>query len=151
MYFTIFLIKLSSDARKHRLENDQMCGLTTGGSEECWWTCDVRYLEDGEVLGQLKYYPYHPLILNPSCLSGCYPENHCLSSLLDDYEAAGGICPGSNLDKTFPGMFQVSNKSCGCSERTQELLRDRWNCIYPLKSQKDSIFDTAYRLVWGRY
>ena len=121
----------------------------------------------------------------PTCLTDCYPEDHCLSSLLADYQSAGGICRGSHADINFPGLFPISDQSCEfdtlecwcnfddflnnfctyeeylaancpndpvvvrglCSQRTQELLRDRENCIIPIYSQKTSIFTTTYHLI----
>ena len=111
-----------------------MCGLVTGGSDECWWTCHSQLVENPSNPGL-----FYPFITDPYCLAECYPADHCLSLLLEDYKAAGGICRGSFLDKLAPGLFPVSNKSCElyvndpnhsetdlkeglCSEKTKELL-----------------------------
>ena len=84
-----------------------MCGLLTGGSAECWWTCHIQRIQDPKSPKII-----YPLITNPSCLTDCYPADHCLSSLLADYKEAGGICRGSWLDVLAPGLFPVSNKPC---------------------------------------
>ena len=135
-----------------------MCGLTIGGSDECWWDCRREIIENRTNMGQ--FFSYMP---DPSCLTDCYPSDHCLSLLLADYKAAGGICRGSLLDVNYPGLFPVSNQACEvyeessgmwkvrsglCSERTQELLSsDQQNCIQPLFSQKNSVLRTAGWLV----
>ena len=143
------------------LENDPECGLLTGGREECWWGCDIYRHEN--ALGQGNWFTY---FTDPSCLDDCYPADHCFSLLLDDYKAAGGICRGSWLDVTAPGLFPVSNKTCEllnesediwqgshlksglCSERTKQLLTtDQQNCIRPLWGEKFSIFFTTDVLI----
>ena len=109
----------------------------TGGREECWWDC---YKDQ---------YFYDEFLLPPSCLADCYPPDHCLSSLLADYQAAGGICPGSYLDVYY--AVPVSNQSCEnhdlCSERTKLLLMDQENCVHPIYNQKESMFNTIHRLI----
>merc|ERR1712013_857565 len=45
-----------------KLENDEMCGITTGGQAECWWDCVV--LSDALLAGQA--------IVNPECLKDCF-------------------------------------------------------------------------------
>ena len=137
-----------------------MCGLVTGGSDECWWTCKIQRVENPVIPG--GSYPFIP---DPSCLAECYPADHCLSLLLADYHNAGGICRGSWLDVTFPGLFPVSNKSCElyetdypdsetdlktglCSESTKKSFSsDQQGCIHPLWNQKVSIFQTADKLI----
>ena len=135
---------------RYRLENDPSCGLTTGGREECWWDCGLQRV-DGDTY-----------LLPPSCLADCFPTDHCLSSLLADYQAAGGICQGGYMDRNYPGVFPVSDQTCEfdvnqfgwttlvrglCSERTQELLQDQENCIIPIYSQKPSIKLTTENLI----
>ena len=48
-------------AARPRLESDAMCGVTTGGREECYWDCG---LFNDPYLGVL--------ITNPECLLDCY-------------------------------------------------------------------------------
>ena len=35
----------------YSLENDPMCGITTGGKEECDWDCDVAF---GDLFGIVR-------------------------------------------------------------------------------------------------
>ena len=138
---------------RYSLENHPLCGITTGGREECWWKPGCyEDIDKG-------------FFLPPNCLAECYPADHCLSSLIRDYQAAGGICPNSELDVTYPGVFNVSEQSCEvdydegaggewgwpvrelCSNLTKELLKDQENCIIPLYTWKQSIWNTARRLV----
>ena len=48
-------------AARPRLESEAMCGVTTGGREECYWDCG---LFNDPYLGVL--------ITNPECLLDCY-------------------------------------------------------------------------------
>lgn len=48
--------------RRYRLEDDPMCGVTTGGQEDCHWDCHIVTSDCGI------------LITNPECLLDCYPE-----------------------------------------------------------------------------
>ena len=48
-------------AARPRLESDAMCGVTTGGREECYWDCG---LFNDPYLGVL--------VNNPECLLDCY-------------------------------------------------------------------------------
>ena len=84
-----------------------MCGLVTGGRDECWWNCTIERVEDPSRPGS-----WFLFIPDPPCLANCYPADHCLSRLLADYQSAGGICRGSMLDIIAPGVFPVTNKSC---------------------------------------
>ena len=153
----IFYISEQDDSRqeryeprqaRYRLENDPSCGVTTGGRPECWWDCYTQtIITNGNEF-------FHP----PSCLADCY---QCLSSLLADYQAAGGVCQGSYLDVTYPGLFNVSDQSCElddyygtvvivtglCSERTKELLRDQENCVHPIFNEKEGIWWTTTYLI----
>ena len=40
-----------------------MCGITTGGKEDCFWNCEIG---NNTFLGRL--------IQNPECLLKCFPE-----------------------------------------------------------------------------
>ena len=50
-------------APRPRLENDPMCGLTTGGSSECFWDCE--YVSDPN---------FGSIISNLECLLDCFEE-----------------------------------------------------------------------------
>ena len=50
--------------KRYKLEDDPMCGLTTGGREDCYWDCNIitdRY--------------YRKLVTNPECLLDCYSNS----------------------------------------------------------------------------
>ena len=47
----------------YKLENDPMCGITTGGKENCYWDC--TFVTDPYV---------GSLITTPECLLDCYEE-----------------------------------------------------------------------------
>ena len=125
-----------------------MCGITTGGREECWWDCQIFITGANARPGE-----YSSIFNNLDCLEDCPTPNGCLNSLLEDYRAAGGICRDSFLDTTYPGLYPVSDTSCKieegiiskglCSARTQKLLANRKNCINPLFSEKIEILRTV--------
>lgn len=52
---------MANPPMRHKLENDQMCGITTGGSVDCIWDCDVAIGRNG------------PIITTPECLMDCFP------------------------------------------------------------------------------
>ena len=143
-------------SERERLQNDPMCGLTTGGREECWWSCTIRRAEHQSNPGLVFQF-----IVNPSCLAQCFPPDHCLNSLLEDYQTAGGVCSGSYLDRFYPELYPVSDQSCElhdppedshvkrglCSNRTEELLRDQESCIQPIWRQKSTIYSTISYII----
>ena len=49
-------------SKRYVLGDDPMCGLTTGGMDDCFWECEVTPTGDG------------PLITNPECLLNCFPK-----------------------------------------------------------------------------
>ena len=134
-----------------------MCGITTGGTHECWWDCQINIIE-----GLLRPGDYRSYIENVECLEDCYTPGHCLRSLLDDLRSAQGICKDSYIDNRFPGWLPISNISCEfeadsffllkkglCSEKTENLLRNQENCIHPLYSGPIEILRTTTNLVWS--
>ena len=46
-----------------------MCGITTGGKEECFWNCDIGNTVNGLIVS------------NPECLLDCFEEVKKLTSL----------------------------------------------------------------------
>ena len=125
-----------------------MCGLTTGGVEECWWDCDFKRVQRFMSPGEFEIF-----IDNPTCLADCLPQ--CVSSLLADYQSAGGTCTGSC--GAYPGVYPVSDQ-CEfdddgfltkglCSDTTQTLLSDPQNCINPIFNLTERIFDSVRCLV----
>merc|ERR1712223_1254657 len=102
---------------KPKLENDAMCGITTGGQDECWWDCMI--ISGSEVSGQA--------ITNPECLRDCFAavasgrrksgkrgkkggkkgrkggrkgrqtsDSNCLALLIDDVTSKGTCNDGNN-------------------------------------------------------
>ena len=47
---------------RYKLQNDPMCGITTGGKEDCFWDCKIGNSVNG------------PIISTPECLLNCFPE-----------------------------------------------------------------------------
>ena len=39
-----------------------MCGVTTGGREDCFWDCEIEFSDNG------------PFITTPECLLDCFSE-----------------------------------------------------------------------------
>ena len=100
------------------------------------------------------------LLSNPFCLHDCFPPSHCLSLLVRDFSVAGGVCPGSYVDKYYSGLWPTSRRSCQyleegdgyydkedqyriktgvCSAATEMALRDQENCVKPIFSQREDI------------
>ena len=60
---TFLIFKYLGHLLRPELKDDPMCGLTTGGQEECFWDC--QFFPD----------PYFgTLISHPECLLDCYEE-----------------------------------------------------------------------------
>ena len=80
----ITFVSVEVDSRfllsSYKLENDPMCGITTGGREECDWDCEVKSIGGSVVIG------------NPECFDDCFPRDSGISMFIEDYKAAGGIC-----------------------------------------------------------
>ena len=53
-----------SSLPRYKLENDPMCGITTGGKEDCFWNCTITNSDSGTG----------PVITTPECLLDCFPE-----------------------------------------------------------------------------
>ena len=49
---------LNGQSIRYNLEDDQMCGITTGGREDCFWDCEIN----------------DSFITNPECLTQCFSE-----------------------------------------------------------------------------
>ena len=94
-------------------------------------------------------------------MADCYPADHCLSSLLVDYQAAGGVCPWFGLaNNGWEGVFNYTDQQCEydvygyverglCSARTLELLKNQEKCVLPIWSQKWSIFWTTREMIFA--
>ena len=53
-----------TSASRYKLENDPMCGITTGGSDDCFWNCKIEQIGPDN----------RPFITPPECLLECFPE-----------------------------------------------------------------------------
>ena len=70
------------------MEDDSVCGLTTGGNENCEWDCTSDYY------GAPYYSP-------PECMFDCFEDNTCGKKAIQEYIDAGGICNGSSSYNLF--------------------------------------------------
>ena len=101
----------------YKLENDLMCGITTGGKEECEWDCEVAF---GESLIGIVFTKF----TNPQCLRDCFPSSHCVNNFLDDLS---------------------SNQNC--SAKTEAELKEITTCIANVFLMSLTIFNTINLLV----
>ena len=65
-----------------------MCGITTGGKEECFWDCDIIILEEESTV--VNVFETGQRISNPECLKDCFEETPCVGMLLDDPDCTEG-------------------------------------------------------------
>ena len=98
----------------YALENDTMCGVPTGGKDECFWDCIPNHREFSPNVGYKQHYRYY---VNPECLKDCFPEKHCVNLLLDDYVAAGGAC--YNFNQPWLNISQNCENGNICSKPTK--------------------------------
>ena len=63
-----FVDLFPSPQPRYKLESDPMCGITTGGREECFWNCEVG--SSGLPEGLFKGFLLNP----PDCLIGCFSK-----------------------------------------------------------------------------
>ena len=91
------------------LQDHPMCGIPTGGKDECWWSCSKIYASSPGDFGiTLDFSLIY--IVDPFCLEKCFPDDSCFSSLLNDYKIAGGVCKGSFPD--ILGFLNASDLPC---------------------------------------
>ena len=130
-----------------------MCGVTTGGSENCEWDCIPR--------GGGFY-------SNPECLLDCFPEGHCVKKLLGDYLTVGGICAESSFGDQIKDILPATSKECEyitipigennvphnftingiLKEETLEALYENENCIYDVHRKSSAVYGTISILVY---
>ena len=65
-----FLDLFTSPQPRYKLESDPMCGITTGGREECFWKCEVK--SSGPELAEGLFKGF--LLTPPDCLLGCFTK-----------------------------------------------------------------------------
>ena len=89
----ICFISEFKDSKRYKLENDTKCGVTTGGEEECYWDCR-KHGYHKEYVDLVQDFAFAAIVYsNPECMRDCFPQNHCMHTLLDFYSFNGGICP----------------------------------------------------------
>ena len=95
-----FLNKGFIGKTRYTLEDDPVCGLTTGGDENCEWDCGV----------DVYAVPYFD---SPDCLLDCFKDNHCGKKAIQEYIDAGGVCGGSSSYDLFFNYGNISpNVQC---------------------------------------
>ena len=148
-----------------------MCGITTGGREDCFWDCEVESTGVGKGL----------LLTPPECLLDCfskvyftsvryqncltiYFQNSCFYHLIKDFKKKG-ICNGfdnpanfpTSWCKTKPKFVNLGINSFGlpkfktiingvCSKRTEKLLQ-RKECEFVLNQQSNIIYKSLLFLL----
>ena len=138
---------------RFKLEDDSMCGLTTGGSENCEWDCIP--------LGGGFY-------SNPECLLDCFPEGHCVDKLLKDYLTVGGICAESSFGDQIKDILPAASKDCEyitipigennvphnftingiLKKETLEALYENETCIFDVHRKSSAVYGTISILVY---
>ena len=97
-----FVFSFSGDIgnTRYKFEDDPVCGLTTGGNENCEWDCTNKYYG----------VPYYP---QPECFIDCFEDNHCGKKAIQEYIDAGGLCGGSSSYNLFENYGNISpNVEC---------------------------------------
>ena len=139
---------------KYRLENDDICGITTGGKENCEWDCIPS--------SSFSFYK------NPECLIDCFDEDHCAVKAINDYRAANGICRGNSFvldnnelptstlqceyesfinDNDFPLNVTLTKRGI-FNEDTLQLLKDNETCIYDVYQKSEFMIYTMQILIF---
>ena len=141
---------------KPKLENHDMCGITTGGQDECWWDCAI--ISAPEVSGQA--------VTNPECLRDCFSntmsedDSSCFSLLIEDVTSKGTCKTGDNPAEVLNiwGINELGNDcdlaggdpssitSGTCSKETEESLKAT-SCIEFLEKQPEIVKNTLELLI----
>ena len=139
---------------KYSLEDDNVCGITTGGKENCEWDC----------------IPSGSFYRNPECLIDCFDEDHCAVKAIKDYLAANGICKGSFLGALYSDFFPTSTIECEYAvkilllsnnetiyifytsrgifnEDSLQSLRENETCIYDVHKRSAFVYNTLQALI----
>jgi len=148
MLFSLMLLTsvavtiISYGLPKPTLENHPMCGVTTGGHDECYFDCkSVRCTKDENIL-----------IEDLRCLTDCFENkpDSCVTALLNDV-ISNGVCFEG------PGIYPV-NSSCTldplfgfvtlgtCSEVTETLLQTT-QCLTDIFEKQGIIITTVVNLI----
>ena len=109
------------DKPVHKLENDPMCGRTTGGQEECTWDCEF------DAAASISFLSSGINITNPECLRDCF----------EDVQKVQHSCINILLDNT------------ACTGETEAALRDP-DCIQSVFSKQPLIYSTLFNILIGK-
>ena len=142
------------------MENEDVCGLTTGsGKENCEWDC---------ISSLGSFYQ------NPECLIDCFEADHCAVKAIKDYQEAKGICKGTTLaetdginnvlptsiidcvydtfdflDENGTFLFNITYPDSGIfSEDTLQALRNNETCIFDVFQKSPVVYNTIELLVY---
>ena len=135
-----------------KLEDDPLCGITTGGRENCEWDCETVHYAD------LIY-------RNPKCFLDCFEKDHCVTKILLDYIEAGGLCKRNSFHNQFDNRNDdILPKTVDCETKTidgviyttkgifrQETLESIYEnetCIFDVHRASPAIFNTVSYLVY---
>jgi len=148
------LLAVALAPKRYKLENDDRCGIATGGEAECYFDCVSTKNRVSSVR----------LIKNLGCLEDCFDSKlgkRCLRGLIDDVER-DGVCNVGSETGINPGAgVYTANSSCGqysanpldpniskgtCSPDTEEkLVTDE--CRQFITRQPPIIMNTATELI----
>ena len=158
-YFSLAQSDHQNRRPKYKLENDNVCGITTGdGKENCEWDC---------ISSLGTFYQ------NPECLIDCFEAEHCAVKAINDYIEAGGICRGSINGNIDQNVWPTSTKRCEYQtvffndtnddvnddysltftsrgifkEETLKSLTNNQTCIYDVHRKSPFVYNTISFLV----
>ena len=140
-----------------KLEDDEFCGITTGGKENCEWDCIPSSLKQG-------------IYLNPECMIDCFNKDHCAVKALNEFIKAEGICKSCTNCEQYYNILPIATKECEYmtktlyldetvnitvdftskgifSEDTMELLTRNESCIFDVHRKSPSVYNTMQVLV----
>ena len=133
-----------------KLEDDPLCGITTGGRDNCEWDCEPDYYAD-------------VVYENPRCFMDCFENDHCVTNILIDYMKAGGVCRGSSFDEQFNDVlpsvvdFDCELETIGGTtyttkgifrRETLESIYENETCIFDVHRASPAIFNTVTNIVY---
>ena len=154
---------------KPKLENDDMCGITTGGQDECWWDCAI--ISDPSL--EIYTLWTAQAIANPECLRDCFSkttgrwrrqkssDSTCFAKLIEDVTSKGTCDTGNNPAAKFNetinlwGWHELDNDCTlagteitkgTCSTSTERDLQTK-GCAKLLAQQPNIIKNTLVNLV----
>lgn len=145
----LFLANLLNNKPKPRprLENHHMCGITTGGMEECYYSCELRAAPE---------YVREQVVRNPACLLNCGDQIHpCIRSLVEDINN-NGMCRNNiaEFDEVFISEDCVHRDNDAiypitigtCSRRTEDALL-QIECLQAIARQPNHVTNSILFLI----